>query len=208
MHDAESRALVRAATLLLAVSVLRWGWSVLQPAPPRAESSVLPELLAGSREAADENDRRTRPLGEDEQVDPNRADEVTLDRLPGVGPATAQAILDTRADGVVFRTPEDLLAVRGIGPATLERIRPHLSIADVLPPRAGGRRVRAPVDVNRADAEGLRSLPGVGPAIADRIVAERREQMFESVEDLERVRGIGPATVERLRPLVVVGHGP
>jgi competence protein ComEA len=49
----------------------------------------------------------------------------------------------------------------------------------------------------------LEGLPGVGPALAGRILAEReRIGGFAQVEDLLAVRGIGPATLERLRPLV------
>ncbi|MBP7290775.1 MAG: helix-hairpin-helix domain-containing protein [Nannocystaceae bacterium] len=53
-----------------------------------------------------------------------------------------------------------------------------------------------PVDVNTAGADELASLPGVGPAIAARIVAGRP---FVSVDALLRVRGIGPKTLARLR---------
>lgn len=50
-------------------------------------------------------------------------------------------------------------------------------------------------------------LPGVGPALAARIVAAREAiGRFHSVDDLDRVRGLGRAKVERLRPLVVVGE--
>jgi len=56
-----------------------------------------------------------------------------------------------------------------------------------------------PVDVNRADAEELTALPGIGPALATRIVAYREEHgPFTSVDDLERVQGIGPQTVKGL----------
>lgn len=57
----------------------------------------------------------------------------------------------------------------------------------------------ARVSLNRADAETLQVLPGIGPALAARIVAGRP---FRRVDDLEGVSGIGPATMERLRPLV------
>lgn len=60
-----------------------------------------------------------------------------------------------------------------------------------------------PVDVNRATAGELDALPGVGPAIAAAIVAHRDQHgPFASVEDLESVRGIGPAKLDALRGLV------
>jgi competence protein ComEA len=66
---------------------------------------------------------------------------------------------------------------------------------------AGG----ALVDINTADAAALEALPGVGPAIAQRIV-EHREQNgpFSSVDALTEVSGIGPATLEKIRPQATV----
>ncbi len=62
-----------------------------------------------------------------------------------------------------------------------------------------------PLDLNAADVEDLRLLPRIGPTLAQRIVEERdRAGRFATVSELARVRGIGPATVERLRPLVTV----
>lgn len=60
-----------------------------------------------------------------------------------------------------------------------------------------------PVHLNHADADELTRLPGVGSALAARIVAARP---FASVEDLRRVRGLGGARLDRLRPLVTVGE--
>lgn len=63
----------------------------------------------------------------------------------------------------------------------------------------------APVNLNTASAAELDSLPGVGPAIAERILQWRElNGWFTSVDDLDEVSGIGPATLERLRPLVTV----
>jgi competence protein ComEA len=57
------------------------------------------------------------------------------------------------------------------------------------------------LDLAAAPAEDWTLLPGIGPARAASIVAERaRGARFERPEDLERVHGIGPGTVERLRP--------
>lgn len=74
-------------------------------------------------------------------------------------------------------------------------------------PAAGGKKKPAPdkpIDVNRATAGELMQLPGIGPVLAGRIVEVRREKAFGSVEDLRRVKGIGPKTLDALRPHVVV----
>lgn len=212
MHDPERQALSRAAIVLFAVSLLRWAVETRSAAPaPSVEADVLTDHIAATTAAVDEEDRRSRPLDEGERLDPNRATEVELDRLPGVGPATARAIVTARDSGITFVAAEDLLVVRGIGPATLEKLRPLLR----LPPggvRRGSSRGerpvgprRATVDVNRADAAGLERLPGIGPALARRIIEERSVRPFASLEELERVRGVGPATVERLRGVATVG---
>ena len=66
----------------------------------------------------------------------------------------------------------------------------------------------APLDLNRATAEELETLPGIGAAKAAAILAAREAQGgFSSLEELEAVRGIGPALMAKLRPLVVVGAG-
>lgn len=62
------------------------------------------------------------------------------------------------------------------------------------------------IDVNTAGQAELELLPGIGPALARRIIEDREANgAFERVEDLDRVSGIGPKTVERLRGLVRVG---
>jgi competence protein ComEA len=62
-----------------------------------------------------------------------------------------------------------------------------------------------PIDINRATADELDALPGVGPALAARIVAWRTANgPFTAVEDLLGVAGIGERTLERLREGVVV----
>jgi competence protein ComEA len=63
----------------------------------------------------------------------------------------------------------------------------------------------APLNVNSASQTALQALPGIGPALSDRIRAYRTKQHpFQSIDELTRVRGIGPKTLEDLRPLVRV----
>ncbi len=64
----------------------------------------------------------------DERLNINLADQAALERLPGIGPATAQKIIAYREQHGAFRTLEDLLQVPGIGPATLDRIRDLITV--------------------------------------------------------------------------------
>ena len=61
----------------------------------------------------------------------DRAAAPEWERLPGIGPSLAARIVADRAERGPFRSPEGLLRVRGIGPRTLERIRPYLAPAPV-----------------------------------------------------------------------------
>jgi competence ComEA-like helix-hairpin-helix protein len=71
-----------------------------------------------------------------ERVDPNRACAASLMRLPGIGPSRAAAICARRAElhaaGTAFQRACDLETVPGIGPKTVEAIRPWIE----LPPAA------------------------------------------------------------------------
>ena len=219
MTASDTRAFSLAAVLILCASGLRYGVEMRRGGADLAwdTASVLPELLDASRADRDREARRSRPLGTEERLDPNTASAVELDRLPGVGPSAAEAIVAAREAGARFGRPEDLLAVRGIGPATLEKARTHLSLPDrgvgsSAAPRRPEIRTRGShatgrVDLNRATASELETLPGVGPALAARILeARNRLGRFTSVDQLVSVRGIGAATVERLRPRVRVAR--
>jgi competence protein ComEA len=61
-------------------------------------------------------------------VDLNTATLDELVALPGVGEKRAQAILDARKERGGFKSVDDLLDVRGIGSANLEKLRPHLRL--------------------------------------------------------------------------------
>ena len=57
------------------------------------------------------------------------------------------------------------------------------------------------IDIDRAGVRELERLPGVGPALAQRIVADRESRgAFGGIAALDRVSGIGPATLQRLGP--------
>ena len=95
---------------------LTWlGW---ESARPRIEFADQPP--AETRRVSDATDR----------IDPNTASEASMLRLSGIGPARARAIVEyRRSHGPnAFRTAGDLIGVRGIGPGTIHRIEPDLSL--------------------------------------------------------------------------------
>lgn len=237
LTEAETRALLASAVLVALAAV---GRTLLEPAPGRvslhgiAVAGDVDSALAVAESLYAGRARRATPMAENERIDPNSADERELDRLPGVGPSLARAIVEYRERNGSFRRLADLERVPGLGSTKVLRLERHVT----LPPgssavgetaggspgadRAGrsgpagraegalaaGRRGAAPatpIDLNRASASELERLPGIGPTRARAIVRWREEHGgFGAVEDLLKVRGIGPATLERLRPLVAV----
>ena len=86
---------------------------------------------------------------------------------------------------------------------------PSRPIGDDLPPAGPlADQIIGKLDPNTATAAELRLLPRVGQALADRMVQYRQQQLaqhpgepaFHRLEDLDPIRGIGPAMLEQLRP--------
>ena len=222
--EGETRALLTSAGLVVLAAL---GRTALAPpeARPRLEglgtAGDVDSALAVAESIYAESERRSRPLQPGQRLDPNLADEVELDRLPGVGRSKARAIVrDRRARGP-FATLDDLERVPGLGPTLLERLAPYVTLRPRRArPREPARSDRAgpdrpggdgpsdaptgPLDLNRATAGELTGLPGIGPARAAAIVRWRETHgPFRRAEDLLAVPGIGPGTVERLRGRVL-----
>ena len=106
----------------------------------------------------------------------------------------------------VQASPERGVPVDVLDSASLGDPDAHLARIDSLArPLAPGERI----DVDRATAEQLTRLPGVGPALARRIVADRESAgVFGGIAGLDRVPGIGPATLARLAPRLTFSGRP
>jgi competence protein ComEA len=108
LPDADLRQVNQARTLADGEQVLVPRRGEVLPSPPSTAAGRTPK-----------------PVG---PIDLNKATVADLDALPGVGPATAAAIVEWRNHHGAFRSVEDLLEVPGIGPAKLERLRPLVRV--------------------------------------------------------------------------------
>lgn len=71
-------------------------------------------------------------------IDINSANSAQLQEVPGIGPATAEKILQMRKSYGAFKSVDDLMAVRGIGPKRLEKMRKYLVAGHGAPGRRAG----------------------------------------------------------------------
>jgi len=148
---------VRALALLLALLLLGSGLTLLEARQPRFLALTLGDSLAlgaappppdlappvsQTAQSATPKPLAIRPNGEasgdsareksafalDGRLDLNRASADELEGLPGIGPKTAQRILEDRRTRGPFRKPSDLTRVKGIGAKTLARLLPHITV--------------------------------------------------------------------------------
>ena len=69
-------------------------------------------------------------------VNINTANSEELQQVPGIGPATAQKILQMRKSYGPFKSVDDLLAIRGLGQKRLNKMRKYLTVGKANPPKA------------------------------------------------------------------------
>lgn len=156
------------------------------------------------------------------RLDVNLADVDDLMALPGVGRKLAERIVLFRAQQGPFERFEDLLLVPGIGPSRMRQLPDHARVGPAAPPSPPSpaqtrpvtpqppppprRRKQQPsrtapqgLDINAATFDDLVALPGVGRALAQRIIDHREANgPFASVADLAAVSGIGTARLATL----------
>lgn len=82
---------------------------------------------------------------------------------------------------------------------------PAMAEPPATPPPAAKAQLQGTVNINTADAAQLALLPGIGPKMAESIIAYRSSVgAFNSIEDMVNVKGIGPKSLEKIRPYLSV----
>jgi DNA uptake protein ComE-like DNA-binding protein len=129
------------------------------------------------------------------KVDLNLASEEELQELPGIGPANAKKIVLGRP----FKNVGEL-SKTGISEATITKITPLVTAKAPAPQAKTEKSAKSAnkVDLNAASEEELQDLPGIGPAIAKKIVSGRP---YMNVGELSKA-GIPSGTIAKIRPLV------
>ena len=214
MAPPERRALLLLLSLAVAGQAVRY--LATKPGEAPGQVQILSTLPAGSPTAQrDSAMRQARPLAPGEHVDADTAPAAELARLPRIGLALAKVIVADRDANGAFGSLEQLDRVPGVGPGLLRTLAPHLTFSgqgapagrpgaavgtSFAPLPAGsvpapvGDRQKIALNVNRATAVELEALPGIGPSLAQRIVADREARgPFATVGALDRIPGSGPA---------------
>lgn len=176
------------------------------PRAPRIETAVLDKDTSGLRSVgvAMLTEEERKRLEEELKVDLNTATLEELRTVPRFGPSTAQAVLDYREKNGPFKSFADLDAIPRIGASLLDILPKYCRLSGVdsaaaAAPAASG----TGIDLNTATSEQLQEIPGVGPSMAEKIIAGRP---YRSVNDLRNVPGIGEAKFANMAPLVRVGN--
>jgi competence protein ComEA len=212
LSDDERRALGVVLALLVIASAARW--------LERPRALLLDDMAALDIARLEEASRAAKPPPRGAprsaaKLDPNTASAVELQGLPGIGAAMAQRIVVER-EARPFASVADLQRVRGIGPAQAAKLAEHVVLPTAQPasaPATPGKPSAAAmpgqggtVDLNRATATELQSLPGIGPVLAARLVA-RRDSIggFRDWSDVDAVPGVGPAMLARLQARARIG---
>ena len=211
MTPSERKALLfLAAVAVLGVGVRLAGSEPTSPAATLATRRALLRQIAAvdSVRAARESKERARGAGKgrgrgaaDSSTHLERGTSRRSSRIKRDGTVTASSAVPPPPPNVVpwlaTASPEHHPGPAAGGP-------------QAGPRQATGAGGRAAVDVDRADAAALEGLPGIGPALAGRIVAERaRNGPFGGLSGLDaRVRGVGPALAARLAPSVTFSGVP
>jgi len=101
--------------------------------------------------------------------------------------------------------PKKLLsfnAVKPVRPRTSLAVQP-VSAKNVKQASVTSKRASQRININSASQAELETLPGIGPGLAKRMIAARQKKQFTSLTDVDRVSGVGPKLLQKLKDRII-----
>jgi competence protein ComEA len=208
------RRLIAVAVAVVAVVAGGW-WLLRAPAPPTEAGLPFAATTTAAAAAAGPGSTTVAASGS-VAATTTVATSVVVDVAgavvqPGVYVLPGGARTHAAVDAAGGARPDADLAAVNLAAPLVDGSQVYVPVVGALP-RVGAppgpsvpATVPGPVDINRASAAELDALPGIGPSTAQAIVEHRDANgPFASVDDLQDVRGIGPAKLEAIRGLVTL----
>lgn len=203
----------------IADSLLVAGDSAMAEKERRSRPLIDGETIDPNTASEEELDRlpgigasKARRLVEDRLTRGPFANAAALARVPGLGPGSVERLAPFLRFDSRTALPEPARAsLRPTAPRTAPTPRPPRTFRPTAASVPGGLAdpnpsmdfPDGPLDLNGATADELEALPGIGPALAQRIVDYRSQHgSFAAPEDLKKVSGIGDKTFARLAPSI------
>ena len=147
------------------------------------------------------------------KIDLNTATASELSTLKGIGKKKAQQIIEWRKEYGPFKSVDELTKIKGIGKKTLEKNLSRITVGakggkvkvpDTKNPKkadeAKKKAVGIKFDLNKVTLKELVSVPGIGKAMAGRIIAKRKElTRFSKLDQLKAVKGVGDKSFIKMK---------
>lgn len=157
----------------------------------------------------------------DSKININTSTQDELMELKGIGEKRAEAIIKYRQTQGSFQTIEEIKNISGIGDKIFENIKEDITVGSVvktnktptknkdnLSTRAEIKKeikTNAPININKANQEELMTLYGIGIKISEEIIKYRNQNgEFKSIEEIIKVKGIGPKKFEKIKNQITV----
>lgn len=210
---------VRIASTAVAVAIVVAGgyWLVRSPAPPtEAGLPVASASSSGSPTSTLPPPSTAVPSTSAPPLEPAVVHVAGAVAVPGVYRLDGDARVHAAIEAAGGPSAEADLNGLNLAAVVADGQRIYVPVAGEVDPSSvpsgpisdgpsSGEAPTGPIDLNRATADVLETLPGIGPATAAAIVDDRdRNGPYASVDDLDRVSGIGPAKLAAIRDLVTV----
>lgn len=179
---------------------------------------VISTLVLGVKTVSFAQKKATEVLGA--VIDINTADQKTLESLPGVGKATAKAIVAGRP----YKSIDDLKRVKGMSDAKIQALKDKVTVGGAAAPTASATAPQkasstqksatekvskaasklAPdqrININTATKQEIEALPGIGPVKAQAIIEGRP---YDKPEDIMKVKGIKQKIFDKVKDNITV----